>query len=60
MTNKEELIKAAETIKNHCKGWSTDCDEDCILSGVCNYLYDFNNISECMDSIVSYVRHSDD
>jgi hypothetical protein len=60
VTDKEELIKAAETLKSYCKGWHVDCDEDCILSEACNYLYDFDNISDCMKCIIDSVRYSDD
>lgn len=60
MNDKNELIKAAEMIKSYCKGRYVDCDNDCILSKVCNYLYDFDNISDCMECIIDSVRYSDD
>ena len=59
MTDKDELIKAAETIKNYCKS-CYHCDIDCILASGCKYLYQFNNLSEYMEYIINSVRYSDD
>lgn len=66
MINKEELIKAAETIKKYCdehrcSGCPENPDEtECVLSCSCTYLYDSYDLGSCMESIISDVRESDD
>ena len=66
MTDKDELIKAAETLKKYCdEHCCPGCPEEteetgCVLSCSCTYLYEFYNLGSCMESIISDVRHSDD
>ena len=61
MTDKEELIKAAETIGKYCvENQKLNCHETCLLAGTCQYLYDCYNISECMRGIISDVKYSNE
>lgn len=65
MTNKEELIKAAETLEKYCDEHKNN---QCMLKGcplriLCSTLREFrayNNVSFAMKYIIGNERHSDD
>ena len=53
---KEELLKAAETLKKYCMERCHYCDVDCVLYSACEKLYLSDNIAECMNNIIDSVR----
>ena len=68
MTNKEELIRAAETLKNYCddyrkeKGQGIICVRTCPLFLMCNALdrVEYLTVGKAAKLIIDKLRCSDD
>lgn len=64
MTDKEELIRAAETLKKYCdehKGACVDGNmEDCLFSQVCSQFSAWYNVGVMMKDFAHDMRYSDD
>lgn len=64
MTNKEELIKAAEALKKYCdEHRSSECKDEtsgCLLTSLCDLLPYWSEVRNVMIDIVDDVRGSDD
>ena len=64
MTDKDELIKAAETLKKDCdehKGACVDGNmEDCLFSEVCSHFSAWYDIGLMMKDLAHDVRYSDE
>lgn len=58
MTDKDELIKAAEVIISYCH--THRCDDECVLIHICPNLYACFDIVECMKKIINSAEHSSD
>lgn len=64
MTNKEELIKAAEVLESYCKEHMTHCCKEdmsaCLLSSLCDLLPYWSEVRNVMFDVAQDVRESDD
>lgn len=59
MTNKEELIRAAELLKKYCEKhidtWCTDCEE-CLFSYTCSEFLQYDSIGAIMTHFINSLR----
>lgn len=62
MITKDELIKAAETLKKYClEHISSECkDSECLLASLCDLLPYWSEVRNVMIDVVDDVRGSDD
>lgn len=61
MTDKEELIRAAETLKKYCEEHRTmdnsDCYDKCPLSGACEYVDWLHGLYHQMRYVLEVLRN---